>query len=99
MPGAVCSGEPGLVLCDSDNVTAGSAAHATIVVRPTTSGSITSTLTASSPLFDPNVTNNTASVTNVVAVVPVVINVVENIVVTDAPATAAPAWFTTFTFQ
>ena len=64
--------------------------RATIVVRPTAEGRVTSTFNASTPVTDLVLTNNTAIVSNTFALLPVVIDVAETVFVTDS-APVSPA--------
>ena len=90
MPGGVCSFEFGAVVCDIDGFGSGATARATIVVRPTAEGRVTSTFDASTPVTDLVLTNNTAIVSNTFALPPVVIDVAETVFVTDS-APVSPA--------
>ena len=90
MPGGVCSFESGAVVCDIDGLGSGATARATIVVRPTAAGRVTSAFTVSTPVTDLVLTNNTAIVSNTFVLLPVVIDVAETVFVTDS-APVSPA--------
>jgi uncharacterized repeat protein (TIGR01451 family) len=63
-----CSLKPAklLVSCTLGSVPGGASATVTIVVKPTTKGTITNTATVSSSAADPNTANNTATATTTV---------------------------------
>ncbi len=66
-----CSAAGSLVTCNPGVVENGSDSVVDIGVTPATAGSITNTATVSSPEFDPDMSNNSASVTTTVALSPV----------------------------
>ena len=52
IPGGFCDFASGVIACDVEPPGAGASPHATIVVRPTAAGSISSVFDVSSPLYD-----------------------------------------------
>ena len=84
--GGVCHLTGGEVVCSTDGVAGGTSRQATIIVQPTVAASFSATFAVSSPVLDPNLANNTAIVAfSAIVPPPLEINIVETIVVTDAP--------------
>ena len=75
----------GTIVCDLGDLPAGASNSILIETRPSVAGPLAATLTVSATETDPNLANNSAHVSVVVRLDPVVLEVVENIVVTDAP--------------
>ena len=86
IPGGVCDFASGVITCDVEPLGAGASPHATIVVRPTAAGSISSVFDVSSPLYDGNPANNSATIAITAAFLPAVITIQESIFVNDAVA-------------
>ncbi|MGH9144419.1 MAG: HYR domain-containing protein, partial [Vicinamibacterales bacterium] len=86
IPGGTCDFSSGVVVCDVEPLAAGASPHATIVVRPTAAGPITSVFDVSSPLYDGNPANNSAAIAITADSLPAVITIQESIIVSDAAA-------------
>jgi uncharacterized repeat protein (TIGR01451 family) len=90
LPNGACTGpaagSAGTIVCDPGDLAAGLSNSVTIDTRPEVAGTLASMLTVSANEADPNPDNNSASVSVVVRLDPVVLNVTESIIVTDTPA-------------
>jgi uncharacterized repeat protein (TIGR01451 family) len=86
IPDGVCDGSFGVLVCDMNQLGAGSSVHAALVFRPTATGQVTATFNVSTVTNDPVAANNSATVTLTVVPVPAIVDIVEQVIVTDAPA-------------
>ena len=86
--GGACEALGGLV-CDFDNFAAGTTRTVQIVVMPTAPGSLSTAFAVSSPVADPNPSNN--AVTRAVAVVPIVTVLVEETIRVSDAVSLTPA--------
>lgn len=87
-------GATGAVSCDLGTISSGATATVSLVVKPAQKGPLSNTITVTANEPDPIAPNNTATVSTTVNQGPAVINVTENIKVTDAPGVLPSAMLT-----